>query len=681
MSDRKPKKKFYAILIGIDFYLPDPLSGESKYENLGGCVNDVNDMESFLKNKFKLEDQNITKLTSSDINTSEPAEIESQRASYKNIITAFDDLNARVEQGDHVFIHYSGHGGKAKTIFPNEKGSQSYDETLIPYDFILSESNCILDVEFSFLLNCLIEKEAIVTVILDSCHSGGMSRTFGHAKVRSVGSLDIPPKPTEKLITSKHDLDKYLYNNTIKGITNSASWIPETSGYTLIAACRSNENAYENSFGETNSRRNGVLTYWLLRSLENLTQNISYSMLHYRILAQVKDQYEKQTPILQGEGERKLFELDELSALKSINVLKINQSNSEITIAAGQVHGIGLSTQLFIFPNNCTDLHNENNKLATIEITELEPTKAVGKIIDLSTKQAITPGDQAIIISPSPIQMRKKVKIICRPSSCDKHKKSIHKLEKKIMDSHWLDLVNDKESYLVSIDNEGYYKIHDASGEEINFNVKNIHIDQTDAEKIIKERLEQTFKFNTIKKLNNTSDHSLKNRLVIELETPNNSNITRKLEDTIDINDGDKITLKIKNKSPYPINITIINLQSDWGISQTWPMDSDSFITLEPEDDENFPMEMYLPEKYIEGIETLKIFATKEPTNFHWLAMSPLDCPASEKHSKRNKPTTPLEKLIYLINTSENRKRSFSITPPLDSTWATKQIDFFIKSF
>lgn len=50
-----------------------------------------------------------------------------------NIITAFKNLVNHSADGDTVFLHFSGHGGK--TIDLNGDEDDGYDETLIPVDF------------------------------------------------------------------------------------------------------------------------------------------------------------------------------------------------------------------------------------------------------------------------------------------------------------------------------------------------------------------------------------------------------------------------------------------------------------------------------------------------------------------------------------------------------------------
>jgi hypothetical protein len=55
--------KFFALLIGIDCYLPNTLPNGSSYKSLAGCVRDINHVESFLNKKLQVPQAQILKLT------------------------------------------------------------------------------------------------------------------------------------------------------------------------------------------------------------------------------------------------------------------------------------------------------------------------------------------------------------------------------------------------------------------------------------------------------------------------------------------------------------------------------------------------------------------------------------------------------------------------------------------
>jgi hypothetical protein len=260
MTDRtNGMLNLHALLIGVDCYLPNMLPGGSYYPNLGGCVRDISHVEDFLENKLGLSSDRIIKLTASDTGAAEPPEPPEQWPTYKNMVGAFSELAEVAQPGDQVYIHYSGHGGRATTRFPDLKGPEGRDEALVPTDIGNSETQYLRDIE--------LDKGLIVTVMLDSCHSGGATRGAGGAVVRGINVDDTTPRPTESLVASDEELIE-TWRSLSEGATRDfkvgSGWLLEPQGYVLLAACRASESAMEYPFdGE---ERNGALTYWLLDS-------------------------------------------------------------------------------------------------------------------------------------------------------------------------------------------------------------------------------------------------------------------------------------------------------------------------------------------------------------------------------------------------------------------------------
>ena len=63
------------------------------------------------------------------------------------------------------------HGGRTTTAFPEIKAAGDLDEALVPYDIGDSEARYLRDVELGALLKSIADTGALLTVVLDSCHS------------------------------------------------------------------------------------------------------------------------------------------------------------------------------------------------------------------------------------------------------------------------------------------------------------------------------------------------------------------------------------------------------------------------------------------------------------------------------------------------------------------------------
>lgn len=126
---------------------------------LKGCINDVHKMHACLLERYGFDEQDITILIDTDRSFTEPTG--------KNIRRALQNLVRSAEPGDFLFVHYSGHG----TRLPAETGEQDdtgYDECIVPCDM-----NLITDEDFKELV-CQVPDGCRITIVSDSCHSGGL---------------------------------------------------------------------------------------------------------------------------------------------------------------------------------------------------------------------------------------------------------------------------------------------------------------------------------------------------------------------------------------------------------------------------------------------------------------------------------------------------------------------------
>lgn len=109
---------FYALLIGIDDYAPNPL-----FNSLQGAVRDIDKVADYLVKSLHIPAEKITRLTAPVPDTNLQGDVRTARQeilpTYQNIVDAFDRITASANTGDLVYIHYSGHGGRVKTIFPD----------------------------------------------------------------------------------------------------------------------------------------------------------------------------------------------------------------------------------------------------------------------------------------------------------------------------------------------------------------------------------------------------------------------------------------------------------------------------------------------------------------------------------------------------------------------------------
>lgn len=104
--------------------------------------------------------------------------------------SAFDDLATSLNPGDEVFIYYSGHGGRQYVMDPDERCAES---------LITDDTQGFIDAELSAKLKALSAKAQKVIVLLDACHSGGVTTRGINARFESKywsrGEMDACSKP------------------------------------------------------------------------------------------------------------------------------------------------------------------------------------------------------------------------------------------------------------------------------------------------------------------------------------------------------------------------------------------------------------------------------------------------------------------------------------------------------
>lgn len=241
----------FALLVGINDYPSNQLNG---------CLTDVRSMQILLEHRYGFDPKDTLVLTDA-------------QATRQAILSAFEThLIAQAKPGDVVVFHFSGHGHMVLDSDPNPGftyNNKGVNGTIIPADFKQGEPGNIRSImgHTLFLLMSALKTEN-VTVILDSCHSGGGLR--GNTKIRAFDLRDsqnnqilIPPAPQEELDYQKDLLRKV-------GLSEADFKQKRKLGIAKgvgLGAAQLNQEAQDTSF---NGFYAGAFTYLLTRYLWQL---------------------------------------------------------------------------------------------------------------------------------------------------------------------------------------------------------------------------------------------------------------------------------------------------------------------------------------------------------------------------------------------------------------------------
>jgi len=169
-----------ALVIGIGSYanLPEKMF-------LEGPKNDVPLIEKMLKEKLGYPADSIRVLRDQD-------------ASRAAILASIDEwLVKGTAPGDRVYFYFSGHGLQVKDLNGDEE--DGLDEALSTYDIVAGDSdwtNVILDDEIDEMLAKL--KDRAVSLVIDACHSGTISRSLSSKADEAMESARFLPRPHAK---------------------------------------------------------------------------------------------------------------------------------------------------------------------------------------------------------------------------------------------------------------------------------------------------------------------------------------------------------------------------------------------------------------------------------------------------------------------------------------------------
>lgn len=698
-----PASNLYALLIGIDCYLPNRLPDGSYYKSLGGCVRDIHHVEAFLKQMRKVPEAQILKLTASNnpAELTKPLEPPEKLPTRKNIVDYFRKLGAIAPAGSQVYIHYSGHGGRAKTIFPDIKDKDGIDEGLVPTDIGTSSGQYLRDLELAQLLQELVDKQLTITAVLDCCHSGGATR--GDAEIRGMDVVDDKPlQPGQELVAPLETLTttwQSLTASLARGL--KAGGLPESEDYVVLAACRQNEFAYEYAFNRETKERNGALTYWLLDTLRQQNSGQTYKDLYDRINAKIHSQFPQQTPMLMGEGNRQLFGSESATTVYAVPVLQVEilaTGETQAVLGVGMANGVGKGAEFTIYPRGTTDLTAKENRIAIARIIQRGATESQCKLEPIEGKELkVEQGDQAVLISAS-VNLVRKVSLFYE-EQVTAQKDALEPIKQALAGNGWLELAEDVATtdddegvaYQVVANKNGEYEICDRTGSPYKNMNPAIKVGDPNAPNTIVKRLVHLAKYHATAELDNTDkDSPLAGKLAVEwLGTSDTYESGDKIPPKSQLKPfsdptqpmakvGEYLFLSIRNDYSQALNIAVLNLESDWAIEQIYPRgQGEYFTTLDPGQKEVIPLKPSLEGDSDRVENSVKVFATVGAANFRWLELPSLDEQLKSKGFV-TRSANPLEALFAAIDDEQPKTRKLTVAASPSSEWTTKQVTLTI---
>lgn len=337
--------RHFALLVGIGDYVNFTFEGEPGETDLQGPPNDVERVRTSLR-RWGFDGENVRVLTDGE-------------ATRQGILDGFRWLAGQATQPeDVVVIYYSGHGTYTADSDGDERlvsSGDNYDEALVPADArdIQAAGQLILDDDIREALERL--GTTNVTIIIDACYSGTMTRGQGEVPLRRARGPVAPGGGQSGAIEA---LDH-----------------PE---HTLITAASALQVAEELPFGSENTVF-GVLTYHLTRALDGADPDARYDDLMREIRAGVSGSLVPQTPQLEGDRGARLFRVTAGVARRPFAVVS-EASPQQVTLDVGALHGVRLGARYDVFGSD--ELQFLGQPPAQVVIEEIGETTSIARVAE-----------------------------------------------------------------------------------------------------------------------------------------------------------------------------------------------------------------------------------------------------------------------------------------------------------
>jgi Caspase domain len=386
-----------ALLIGINLYEPAGTTAQhpagcaygrcelGSFDNLDGAVNDAQAMADLLASpKFGFPADNVVLLTNPAPPQPRPGVVvlPAAQTDRDGILAAMQKYLVDVPQkGDTVVFYDASHGslrvntkGTKMTVLLDGKYVHA-DSTLVPADAYKGGFD-VRDREMTHIFNAALDKGIHLTVIFDSCHSGGATRGVSKSRPRT-----LPYDPRDIAEAPDTLPDGHLRPAPSERTDNPAL---------VFSAAQQDQEANEADPSSAMPESHGAFTAALVEALQVLPTDAPASVVYQRVKAVLEgSSAASQNPDLDATAARRqqpLFGGTSASDTGKVRaaVLK-SDTNGIIWLDAGRVSGIGVGSEF-------TSMNKSGDSIL-LRVTELQGiARTTAKVISPAGAK-VAPGE------------------------------------------------------------------------------------------------------------------------------------------------------------------------------------------------------------------------------------------------------------------------------------------------
>jgi hypothetical protein len=560
----------------------------------------------------------------SDPTATGPPEEPALLPTYENITDELKSINDQARAGDAVYIHYSGHGADRQSpqLTGQDPHTDREDFALVIYD----QTNALKKLpgsKLARLLKAMVDKQLAVTLVLDCCFSGSVTRD-GTKRVSTVRSIDF-----DSTIDDACSSPPRMSREARRDGRIVPQWLVDPAGYTILCACGPYEIAEEFEF--ENGTFHGALSYILLRALKSLRRSgmkINSQALYQHICARFHATLPQQNPRHYGNGVLSCFGNCLNKAEDPSTAVFFPQECDRLCLRAGYAHGVQQGDEYEVCPFTAAGNEADTVQHDTIRVNVSVVRGLTSDVVSSDPAISLSNVKSGWMAKPR-TQLRLQnttIQLMMKDSD-------ISKWQQKLGSHKFLRFCKDDQEgqpclFKVHVNSGHEYEVLDQSSQPM-ASLPTVSCDRKDATDLVINMLGHVAIYKSVEAIENRFPSvPFSESFVIQLVDA--AGVCLSNSGVLDVKDRDELRFKVRNCGEASIYVHLLDLRPLWEIADMIQIDGADYIEVSPRNPEfSGKLTMSVPDYLVSKGQSrcedvLKFFVTSRATLIDGLRLKEL---------------------------------------------------------